>query len=42
MVRIPPALLKRVDAAAREEERSRTFVVVGLLKERFGAKREAA
>lgn len=42
LVRIPPVLLKRLDAAAVSEERSRTFVVVSLLKERFGVKREAA
>lgn len=42
LIRVPPLLLKKIDAAARADDRSRTYVVVDLLKERFGARRVEA
>lgn len=43
MVRIPEPLLKKVDAVAQKDDRSRTYVVVDALRSRLdGGKRAAA
>lgn len=41
MVRIPEPLLKKVDAVAQKDDRSRTYVVVDALRNRLDGKRGA-